>query len=845
MFGPNLSLEKTRSLLGYCLLLSIGSFDSLFSESIPSSTYTPPTSFPFIQQPTGEKVVTLQDTSGSISTLQGMIDAARVSNLDSFLVIYLKGAATYPITTTPLILGSKMCLLGGGATFSASSSSEATSLIYISPGSSFVSVTQTSLLGGSANLYGIEGRGISRVHLDQVTVSQTGKDGIYLQGMGSDIFDNEITITRCQASLVSSAGYAGIHIVDATQAVCMDNTTSNNSIGILLESSAHCTLFNNQADSNSFIGIVLNNSTWCKIAKNSCSNNNTGIANLGSTSPNQYNFFVGNKVEGTATGFSLGGAANILYRNQISPSFTSPISTTGTGVQRIYTTDTAYTLNSSQEYFHPPTAYNQHSDLIMNGKTRTDVTTAANTLSAVKTAYDAACAANPSNFIVLHLTAPQITGDATINLNSCTSVILDGTINLNPGITAFTATSSTHICITGGMILGGNTGGRSGVSFTDCSRILIENVSLHNFGDKNTRVGNSDVIAFFNCGTPTIVTGCSLDGGAARGIWTKSGSGYIITENSSANMNMDGIDVDAFTSRSLVQMNTTTANIRYGLLVEEGSKYNQIISNTSVSNSMGINIFSSAAGPTSYNSFIANTCMSNKRGLRVGGAKEYSTNSTNGMVTTITNRSDSNFIFNNVVRDTQSSANISDAAICSQVFGSENYFSQNSLISNAKDYSQTDSAVFFNFPFTSPSFAFTYADWQTRYFWYGADSSLTADPNQNGSPNLMEYALGQNPLAVGIPSSPPFATYDSTTANGPWSTLTYRHNKTANDLTYDIWSSTDLTNWTLQNADGVNVLQETVNSDVNGDGTTELLRTRIKLGSTETKRFFKLGVRKN
>jgi hypothetical protein len=109
----------------------------------------------------------------------------------------------------------------------------------------------------------------------------------------------------------------------------------------------------------------------------------------------------------------------------------------------------------------------------------------------------------------------------------------------------------------------------------------------------------------------------------------------------------------------------------------------------------------------------------------------------------------------------------------------------------------------------------------------------------------MEYALGQNPLAVGIPSSPPFATYDSTTANGPWSTLTYRHNKTANDLTYDIWSSTDLTNWTLQNADGVNVLQETVNSDVDGDGTTELLRTRIKLGSTETKRFFKLGVRKN
>ena len=308
---------------------------------------------------------------------------------------------------------------------------------------------------------------------------------------------------------------------------------------------------------------------------------------------------------------------------------------------------------------------------------------------------------------------------------------------------------------------------------------------------------------------------------------------------------MDGIDIDAFTSNSLVQMNTTTGNIRYGLLVEEGSKYNQLISNTSVSNSMGINVYASAAGPTSYNSFIGNTCQSNPRGLRVGGGISTNTNTSTGTVTTQTNRSDSNFFFNNVVRNTLSSTNTSDAAICAQVRASENYFSQNSLISNAKDYSVTNSAVFFNFPFTSPSLAFTYADWQSRYFWYGAVSSLTADPNQNGSPNLMEYALGQNPLAVGIPSSPPFATYDSTTANGPWSTLTYRHNKTANDLTYDIWSSTDLTNWTLQNADGVNVLQETVNSDVDGDGTTELLRTRIKLGSTETKRFFKLGVRKN
>jgi hypothetical protein len=292
-------------------------------------------------------------------------------------------------------------------------------------------------------------------------------------------------------------------------------------------------------------------------------------------------------------------------------------------------------------------------------------------------------------------------------------------------------------------------------------------------------------------------------------------------------------------------MNTTSANIRYGLLIEEGAKYNQLVFNTTVSNSIGLNVYSSAAGPTSYNSFIANTCMANRRGLRVGGAKEYSTNSTNGIVTTITNRSDSNFFFNNIVRNTPASTNTADAAICAQANASQNYFLQNYLISNAVDYSVTNSAVFFNFPFTSPSLALTYADWQSRYFWFGADSSLTADPNQNGLTNLMEYAFSQNPLAVGSTSSPPSVVYDSIIRYGPWANFTYRHNKTATDLTYEIWSSTDLANWTLQNADGVNVIEETINSNVDGDGTIELLRTRIKTGSDETKRFLKLQVRKN
>jgi parallel beta-helix repeat protein len=819
--------------------------------SNPSNAYTPPATFPFIQQPTDEKVVSLQDTSGSIPTLQGMIDGARASNPNSFLLIYLKGAATYPVTTTPLILGSKMCLLGGGATFSASSSSAATSLIYISPGSSFVSISQSILSGGSANLYGIEARGVNRVHLDQVTASQTGKDGIYLQGMGSTIFDNEITITRCQASLASVAGYAGIHIVDATQAVCMDNIASNNFIGILLESSAHCLLFNNQANSNSSAGIVLNNSTWCKVIKNQCSNNAIGLATLGSSNDKQYNFFVGNEVEGTATGFSLGGAANILYRNTISSNLSNRIATTGAGIQRIYSTDTAYVLNSNQEYFYPPTAFNQHSDLIISGKNRTDVTTAATTLSAIKNEYDAACVANPDNVIVLHLTAPQITGDTTITLNPNTSVILDGTINLNSGVTAFTATASTNICLSGGMILGGNTTGRPGLSFANCSRIIIENMSFYDFGDKNLRVEGSDVIAFDGCGTPCMVTACLINGGAARGIWTKgntisSTAGFILSENWISKVNMDGIDFDITTASSLAMDNTCSDNIRYGIFTEEGANLNHVVRNVCANNAIGINVYSNDNLNTVRNTFIGNTCTGNQRGIRFGALIPWETSQ--------------NFAFNNQIYGSSSSG------IDSQGRGSANYLSQNLFSGNVANLGSTTSAVFFNPPVVSPTLALTYADWQSRYFWYGADSSLTADPNQNGSTNLMEYALGQNPLARGSLSSQPVFDFSASEVSPAsytitlprwnetipiniggvlWPALTYRHNKIATDLTYEIWSSTDLANWTLQNTDGVNVIEETINSNVDGDGTIELLRTRIKPGSDETKRFLKLQVRKN
>jgi parallel beta-helix repeat protein len=621
----------------------------------------------------------IRDNTSTISGLQRNINSTRSYYPNSFLMIYLGSGFTYPVNNTPLVLSSNMALLGNGATILGSTSTTAPSLISISGNSSFVSISETNI-SGSCNAYGIQGSGVSRVHIDKVNINGSGKDGIYLIGSGSNVYNNQITINNCQTSFAKSGGYAGIRLSNVTQAVCSNNIATGNSIGISLESSAYSTMFNNQSSYNTLTGIALSNSTGCKISKNICLNNPIGFTVLGNTN-SQFNFFTANEAQGVQTGFLVGGSANVLYKNQIGTNLNSRISFTGAGVNRIIITDTGYTLVSGQDYFYPPTTFNRHTGTVIFGKARTNVNSSATTLSAVKTVYDAARASNPNNFIALNLTAPQIIGDATINLSSYTSVILDGTINLNSGITAFTSTSGDYISISSGIILGGNTTGRHALSFANGSRIMIENMYLNNFGNKNIRANDSDVIVFSGCGTPCMVTDCTIDGGAARGIWIKGNSisstaGFVVSNNSISNMNMDGIDFDITTSNSLAIDNVCLNNIRYGVFAEEGANLNHIIRNTCSNNEIGLNVYSNTTGNTIRNSFIENICRANQKGIRFGALTPLETSQ--------------NFAFNNSVY------NSTIFAIDAQGTGSQNYISQNYLYQNTGNLGSINSAVLFN-----------------------------------------------------------------------------------------------------------------------------------------------------
>ena len=646
----------------------------------------------FVEQPINEVVTVIEDTSGSIATLQGLIDSARAAQPNRFILVRLRANTTYPVAGSPLILSSKMTLSGAGTTLAAGLTTTAGSLVRISPGSTLVSIDRLTLEGVGKNLYGIEGAGVSRVNVDRVTVRDTGLSGIFLQGLGSTVFNNEMTVTRCTVRGVVSA--AGIHFQQATQGVVMENESYNNGTGILLENADHCLVVNNRIEYNATEGICLLDSKSAKVASNLLLGNPIGVGTRGaSTSSSSAHFIFRNDIQSATVGISLGQSKDTLYGNSIAAGVSIPLSFSSGAVNRVIQLGSAISA-PLQEYFFPPTALNWHTASVKNGQDRVDVSTSATTLSEIQQAYNLARVSQPGRVTVLRLTAPIITGDQPLVLQGDTCIVLEGRINLSPGVTAFQASGTTSaplgfISISGGTIDGQNTTGRSGMIFTNCSKVLVEGVNLVNFGSKGTRVTGSDVILFAGCKDPCIVDSSTISGGAARGIWTKgitgsSLSGMLFLDNVISEVNMDGIDFDTATSSSSAFYNLSQNNIRYGVFVEEGAKNVQVVGNTCSGNDIGINVYSYAVGATEQNTLVANVLSANRRGLRFGAADPEPSA---GILTR------NNFAFNNRIQNTTTLG-----AVDAQLDGGENYVSQNVLSANILDYGSTSSAVFLNSP---------------------------------------------------------------------------------------------------------------------------------------------------
>ena len=128
-------------------------------------------------------------------------------------------------------------------------------------------------------------------------------------------------------------------------------------------------------------------------------------------------------------------------------------------------------------------------------------------------------------------------------------------------------------------------------------------------------------------------------------------------------------------------------------------------------------------------------------------------------------------------------------------------------------------------------------EWRGRIDWEGQPSSSDGDPDVDNLNNLMEYAMDTNPLIL----DPPTPT-GSTVSNGTFFVMDYRRNKQAQDITWTFWKTPSLLeSWEPYTVDGTNTFEDILDSDVDGDGTAELVRNRTNI-ETNNQFFFRCSI---
>jgi len=638
-------------------------------QGVQRLLYTAPNTT-FIENPSGDGAITINDNSGSIASVQAAIGSVRSTNANGVIVVNLLNGATYTVSSASLVLGAHECLVASGATIQAASSAVTVPLIQITSGATNVSIAGGTLDGGGANINAIEAPATGHANIDLVTVKNCGLDGILMNGKGNSTYDSEIAISRCDVS--GCATHAGINIQNSTQTACVDNNCHNNAVGITISAA------------------------WANIANNSCENNTTGIAVTGGDD----DVIANNTCNYNGTGIQAGGTKNMIISNSTGNNSVAGIGSSGssnTFADNLFTAGNAVNFSnggssdnvvaykaalpaSGQNYFYPPLVDNQHTNTtIVNGMGRTDLMISSTSIDSVQSQYNSAVSANPNNVIVLHLNGTFTVGATPLTLTGNACVLLNGTIVVNSSTTASAAILCTNtprrISISGGTIDAGNKTKVTGISVVDGGTIQVDGMSIQNFGSNATAVSGSDSIHFSGFGggaTPLIVTRCYINGSAGRAVWSQLPTEKGVYCANTCIGTRAGIDCDSHTFGAVLLFNTILTNT-YGLWYEQGASHDTSIGNVCNYNQryqldVGNN---TDTPPTEYNNYICNVGEGNT-----------------GLVTAAvgTNTYTSyNFLFNNVILN---------ATISSKPAGTNNYYSQNYL--SGGTLSTSGSETFFN-----------------------------------------------------------------------------------------------------------------------------------------------------
>jgi hypothetical protein len=106
----------------------------------------------------------------------------------------------------------------------------------------------------------------------------------------------------------------------------------------------------------------------------------------------------------------------------------------------------------------------------------------------------------------------------------------------------------------------------------------------------------------------------------------------------------------------------------------------------------------------------------------------------------------------------------------------------------------------------------TYANWIASYGYSGASGSATADPDGDGIPNLLEYAIGTNP------GSSASANHPSVSIDSNFVSLTYTKFLGATNMTFTVEESSGLVEW--MTVSPTNVI-------LSDNGVTQLIKAEV------------------
>jgi hypothetical protein len=633
--------------------------------------YVPPVNA-FIVDP-AETPIALEFGPAPLADVQSALDAARAGDPDSPIVLTLRG--TYTVTDAPLALPSTTALVLYG-TIKAALDATAPSLIAIA-GQTKVAVAGGLLDGSHANLAGIAAVGATKVHLDAVTVVNTGQDGIVLQGRGNTVWNSGSAITRCD---VARAGGNGITIAAITQTLVLDSFVHANAGAGIQLSAAHSSVVNSVSQANG-VGTLVDGPDDLIADNELRSSMGPGLLLAASS----VNTAVLRNVIGDSggPGIDLDGQNNLIHANTLTNT-TDLIERSGGNwvVPR-----SRPLLAPLSRYFYPPTVENPHGDTVMNARGRTDLSIDSGSISNVQQIYDAARQQNPDDVLVLHVNGDFTLDGPPLRLGSNTAVILDGTIHVPPGSTAGQAVTAAgpveFVSISGGTI---DLGGRSmeGIFFSSATMAHIDGVTVLRGGQRDVRAGKGMIHLQHGSGY-NILRANTVDQSGGRCIWTQeSSSRYIVLENHLTNCNMDAVDFDSSTSNSVAIGNLNENNRRYGVFIEQSDSLNKVYGNLTTTRDIpgtpghGIGVYNNATssatrGITDKNTVFSNTSDVIANGLRVGSIATAS----GGVAETA-----HTFFFNNVVTNNTGDAVLVDTQFPRSI---ENYFSQTVLSGNRTD----------------------------------------------------------------------------------------------------------------------------------------------------------------